>query len=245
MGMVATDRQRDRAMSLPRLGHLRALDGIRGIAVAIVVLHHLKIPWIHAGWLGVDLFFALSGFLITQSVLGTGDGSSLRAFWKRRAWRLGPAMAVLLAWYGVVSWNAPDRGLRMSWLLASAGQYLDIHDAASRHGPFSPHLGHLWSLSMEVQFYVVWPLLLMLLLRRRVAHGWILAAPTLLFVGWPVDRRFPAVHHRRWNRLYLGPDTRSTALWAGCVVGLVHAWGAFDTSRVLRPFVSVLAIPAF
>ena len=179
-------------MSLPKLGHLRALDGIRGIAVAIVVLHHLKVPWIHAGWLGVDLFFALSGFLITQSVLGTGDGSSLWAFWKRRAWRLGPAMAVLLGWYLAISRNAPDRSLRMSWLFASAGQYLDIHDASSRHGPFSPHLGHLWSLSMEVQFYVVWPLLLMLLLRRHVGRAGILAAPTLLLTSKPPLAIHPA-----------------------------------------------------
>jgi len=241
---VATDRLRDRAMSLPRLGHLRALDGIRGIAVAIVVLHHLKVPGIHAGWLGVDLFFALSGFLITQSVLGTGDGSSLRAFWKRRAWRLGPAMAVLLGWYAVVSWNAPDRGLRMSWLLASAGQYLDIHDASSLHGPFSTHLGHLWSLSMEVQFYVVWPVLLMLLIKSKAPRPWIFLAPTLLFIGSSVERTVLGVHDMQWNRLYLGPDTRSTALWAGCMVGLLHAWGAFDRPRVLRPLVSVLAIPA-
>src|SRR5439155_16296666 len=99
-------------------------------------------------------------------------------------------------------------------------------------------------LSMEVQFYVVWPLLLMLLLRRKVARGWILAAPTLLFIGSSVERTVLAVHHMQWNRLYLGPDTRSTALWAGCMVGLVHAWGAFDASRFLRALVSVLAMPA-
>ena len=232
-------------MALPRLGHLRALDGIRGIAVAIVVLHHLKLPWVHAGWLGVDLFFALSGFLITQSVFGTGAGTGLLAFWNRRAWRLGPAMAVLLAWYAVVSWNAPDRGLRMSWLLASAGQYLDIHDASSLHGPFSPHLGHLWSLSMEVQFYVVWPVLLMLLLRTKAARPWIFLAPTLLFIASTVERTVLAMHHLQWNRLYLGPDTRSTALWAGCMVGLLHEWGAFDRSHVLRRVASVLAVPAF
>src|SRR2546421_7733092 len=121
--MVATDRQRDRAMALPRLGHLRALDGIRGIAVAIVVLHHLKLPWIHAGWLGVDLFFALSGFLITQSVLGTGDGTSLRAFWKRRAWRLGPALAGLPGGDALLSRDAPPPGTRASWRFASAGPH--------------------------------------------------------------------------------------------------------------------------
>ena len=245
MSVVASDRQRDRAMSLPRIGHLAALDGIRGLAVAIVVLHHLKVPWIHAGWLGVDLFFALSGFLITESVLGTGDGTGLSAFWKRRAWRLGPAMAVLLAWYAAISIGASDRGMRFTWLGASAGQFLDIHDAASLHGPFSEHLGHLWSLSMEVQFYIVWPLLLMALVRRGASRPVILVAPMLLFALSTIERTVLAVHHMSWNRLYLGPDTRSTALWAGCIVGLLHAWGAFDRSRVLRPGSIVLAVPAF
>src|SRR5688572_1942311 len=134
-------------MALPKLGHLAALDGIRGLAIAIVVLHHLKLPWIHGGWFGVDLFFALSGFLITVSLLGTGDGTALGPFWRRRAWRIAPAMAVLLTWYAVISIGASDRGMRFTWLGASAGQFLDIHDAGSRHGPFSPHLGHLWSLS--------------------------------------------------------------------------------------------------
>ena len=242
--MVATDRQRDRAMSLPKLGHLRALDGIRGLAVAIVVLHHLKLPWIHAGWLGVDLFFALSGFLITESVFGTGQGTGLGDFWKRRACRLGPAMAVLLAWYAAISFSSSDRDMRFTWLGAAAGQYLDIHDAASKHGPFSPHLGHLWSLSMEVQFYVVWPLLLTVLLRCRVPRAWIFVAPMFLLLASTAERTVLAAQDMQWNRVYLGPDTRSTALWAGCIVGLLHAWGAFDRARVLRPLASILAVPA-
>jgi peptidoglycan/LPS O-acetylase OafA/YrhL len=232
-------------MSLPRLGHVPALDGLRGIAVAIVVAHHLKLPGVHGGWLGVDLFFALSGFLITQSVLGVGAGKGIGAFWRRRAWRLGPAMAVLLVWYLVVSIGAPDRGARMGWLLASAAQVLNIHDAASLHGPFSPHLGHLWSLSLEVQFYVVWPLLLLPLVRRGTPRAWVVLVPLTLFVASSAERTFLAVHHMQWNRLYLGSDTRSTALWAGCIVGLLHAWGAFDRSPALRPAARVLAVPAF
>ena len=236
-------------MALPRLGHVPALDGIRGLAVAIVVLHHLRVPGIHGGWLGVDLFFALSGFLITVSVLGMGEGTGLGAFWRRRAWRLGPAMSVLLLWY--LAWwllfdvEGADGHLRLRWLLASAGQVLNVHDAASVSGPFSDYLGHLWSLSAEVQFYVVWPLLLTVLVRRHAPKAAILGAAALLFVASSVERTLLAAADMQWNRLYLGPDTRSTALWAGCMVGLLAAWGAFDRSPVLRPAAKALAVPAF
>jgi peptidoglycan/LPS O-acetylase OafA/YrhL len=236
----------DRA--LPRLGHVPALDGLRGLAVAIVLAHHLKLPGVHGGWLGVDLFFALSGFLITQSVLGMGEGTGVGAFWRRRAWRLGPAMAVLLTWY--VAWwllfdiEGADGHMRLPWVLASAAQVLNIHDAASVSGPFSDYLGHLWSLSLEVQFYALWPLVLLPLVRRRVPRPAILLVPVALFVGSCAERTLLALHHMQWNRLYLGSDTRSSALWAGCIVGLLHAWGAFDRSSILRPAARVLAVPA-
>src|SRR5207249_10210043 len=112
-------------------------------------------------------------------------------FWRRRAWRLGPAMAVLLGWYLVVTVAAVDRGMRLRWLAASAVQVLNIHDAASRHGPFSPHLGHLWSLSAEVQFYVVWPLLLYALAKRRPA---LLGVAAALFVGSSIERTVLSLH---------------------------------------------------
>lgn len=246
--MSTEEARRDRAMSLPRLGHVAALDGIRGIAVAIVVLHHLKVPGVYGGWLGVDLFFALSGFLITQSVVGLGAGTGLGAFWRRRAWRLGPAMAVLLTIYAV--WWRPiddplaSGGLRWRWLGAAAGQFLNIFDGWSANGPFSDFLGHLWSLSAEVQFYVVWPIVLTLLLRTRVPRVVVLGVPVALLVGSSVERAVLAANDVQWNRLYLGPDTRSTALWAGCTVGLLHAWGAFDRARWLRTAAAALALPA-
>jgi peptidoglycan/LPS O-acetylase OafA/YrhL len=247
--VASTDAQRDRAMALPRLGHVAALDGIRGLAVGIVVLHHLKVPGVHGGWIGVDLFFALSGFLITQSLLGMGEGTRVSSFWRRRAWRLGPAMSLLLTWY--LAWwllfdvEGADGHMRLTWLLTSGFQVLNVHDAGSVSGPFSDYLGHLWSLSAEVQFYAVWPLVLLPLVRRHASKAVVLAVPVGLFVASSAERTFLAVHHMQWNRLYLGPDTRSTALWAGCIVGLLHFWGAFDRSPFLRPAAQALVLPAF
>lgn len=247
--MVTSDAQRDRAMALPAVGHVPALDGIRGIAVAIVVLHHLRVPGIHGGWLGVDLFFALSGCLITISVVGAGRGTGLGAFWRRRGWRLGPAMAVLLGWYA--AWwllfdiEGRDAGMRPRWLLSSALQVLNLHDAWSADGPFSDYLGHLWSLSAEVQFYVLWPVLLLLLLRAGAPKLVLLGVPVALLVASSLARTLLAVDGAQWNRLYLGPDTRSSALWAGCIVGLLSSWRAFDRSPGLRRALRVAALPAF
>ena len=224
-----------------RLGHVGALDGVRGLAVAIVVVHHLKVPGIDGGWLGVDVFFALSGFLITVSVMGIADGR-LRGFFHRRVWRLAPALALLLGWYAAF---APDEdGRKWEYLLASATQWMNLQGAAS--GPFSDRLGHIWSLSAEVQFYVVWPLVLTLLLRRGAPRAVVLAVPAAAFVAtwglravWWDARGIDA-----WNRLYLGPDTRASALLAGCVVGLLFGWGFFERVRGSKRVAAVLTIPA-
>jgi peptidoglycan/LPS O-acetylase OafA/YrhL len=97
---------------------------------------------------------------------------------------------------------------------------------------------------MEVQFYLVWPLLLLGLLRRGASRRVIMLVPVALFVASSVERAVMAVHHMQWNRLYLGSDTRSTALWVGCIVGLLHAWGSFDRSRALRRVTRALVLPA-
>ncbi len=180
-----------------RLKHMPGLDGLRGAAVAAVVFFHDAPLWngdrdgrLVGGYLGVDLFFTLSGFLITSLLLAewTGTGAiSLKTFWSRRARRLLPAVLVVLAAMGLFAvWFAPDSQLEVirkdglyalfyvaNWnAIFSGGGY-------ALGGTPSP-LEHMWSLAVEEQFYVVWPLLVFVLLhlgRRRVqarrdgAHG--------------------------------------------------------------------------
>lgn len=146
-----------------RLGHRGALDGIRAVAVTAVVLQHLRVPWLAN--LGVLLFFTLSGFLITTLLLEEAAGGgriSLLRFWGRRALRLFPALAVFL---GVVTaYCLIDRRFPFSpptldaipWALGYAANWRLVQ------GHSLGLLDHLWSLAVEEQFYLVWPLIVAL-----------------------------------------------------------------------------------
>ena len=222
-----------------RVGHVAALDGVRGLALTMVVVHHVVVrddnPLIRGGWLGVDLFFVLSGFLITCSVL---EHPEVGEFFRRRFWRLAPAMAVFLAIYVAWSAAADDAAQRMRWALAAATQWANIHGAI--RPPFSPHIGHLWSLSAEVQFYVIWGLALSYLVRRGTPRPLVFGALGALFALSWIERAALWEHGTPWNRLYLGPDTHSASLVAGCMVGIAFASGWLRAPNVL----AVLTIPA-
>jgi len=207
--------------------------------VALVVWHHIVVrdddPMILGGWLGVDLFFVLSGFLITQSVLRRPEVGD---FLRRRFWRIGPTMIVFLAVYVACSVGADDARRRLEWAGAAATQWFNIQGAMGP--PFSPHIGHLWSLSAEVQFYVAWGLVLSLLVRRRAPRPVVLGIVVVLFLLSWLERAVFWDHGVIWNRLYLGPDTHAASLLAGCVIGLLFGWGLLRGPRVL----AVLTVPA-
>jgi peptidoglycan/LPS O-acetylase OafA/YrhL len=148
------------------LPHLRALDGVRGLAVAAVLAFHGG--WLRGGFLGVDAFFVLSGFLITALLLTEHAGTGrigLGAFWARRARRLLPGLLVMLAVVLVVSrWLLPadELGALRADALAATG-YVANWRLMDRGGgyfaqtaPPSP-LQHTWSLAIEEQFYLAWP----------------------------------------------------------------------------------------
>jgi peptidoglycan/LPS O-acetylase OafA/YrhL len=222
----------------PRLTHQPALDGLRGLAVAAVLLFHLE--RLEGGFLGVDLFFVLSGFLITSLLLVEQHGRGsirLGRFWARRARRLLPALFVLLVGVAVllVAFTPADQRPRFRGdALATLGYVANWHRLASDIGYWdifsqpSP-LDHTWSLAIEEQFYLLWPLLVMLVLWRRVDAtrllGWVAltgaaASFVLLAVRYsPLDT----------SRAYFGTDTRlgATLLGAG-----LATW---TTGRERRP----------
>lgn len=166
-----------------------ALDGLRGISVAAVVAYHLGFPWARGGFLGVDVFFVLSGYLITwlllEEVRATGK-VDLRAFWLRRARRLLPsllgALTLLALWAALAAPASEVVRLRQHGLatLVYAQNWLLIHEGESYFDMFrSPSpLRHTWSLAVEGQFYLVWPLVVLAATRRRET-----CLRTLLIVG--------------------------------------------------------------
>ena len=225
-----------------RLPYRPGLDGLRALAVIAVLLYHAGLAWIPGGFLGVEVFFVISGYLITSLLLAEWRGRGrvdLRAFWLRRARRLLPALYLLLVVtlaYAVVFLPGEVAGLRADALAAfgyATNWYLVLGQESYFEAVGRPSLlQHLWSLAVEEQFYLLWPLIFALgmgigathLRRRRVvtvalagaaASG---AAMALLYV--------PGVDP---SRIYYGTDTRATGLLFGAA--LAFLWSPGDRYR--------------
>jgi peptidoglycan/LPS O-acetylase OafA/YrhL len=213
-----------------RLGHRLALDGIRGVAVVLVLARHVW-PEGGAGMVGVDLFFVLSGFLITCLLIEEWDergGISFKAFYARRALRLLPALYAMLTVFVACSLLFA-RGDRLAHALKSAalaGTYLTGYAAFDNFFNSRP-LGPVWSLAVEEQFYLLWPVILWLALRR----GWSLQRCAVLAVGLAaLDVVFRIVSWQLWQvRIYTLPTTWADGLFIGCAVALGWKAGLFPT----------------
>jgi peptidoglycan/LPS O-acetylase OafA/YrhL len=210
--------------------HRPALDGLRGLAVLSVVAFHANAA-LRGGYLGVDLFFVLSGYLITSILVAEHEAKGridLRRFWVRRARRLLPALLALMpaiALYAKV-WATPIEiaSLRADALatLAYVANWRAILANKSYWEIFaSPSpLEHTWSLAIEEQFYVVWPLLVVVVLRQRrprralfaVSLGLALVSAILMLVWWTPERT---------SRVYMGSDTRAAAILVGAALATV------------------------
>lgn len=226
----------DRSRAAQLTGRIPGLDSLRAVAVAAVVGYHLGVPFLGGGFLGVTLFFVLSGYLITRLLLAeidTRGTADLAAFWVRRLRRLLPAaytvVILCLAWSMLF---APDlltkvRGDGVAAFAYASNWWMAFHDVSyfDSFGLPSP-LAHLWTLAIEEQFYLVWPLALLALLalvRKRDAilaavGGAIIGSATLMAVLYdPADP----------NRSYLGTDTRMGELLIGAFLALaLHLHGA-------------------
>lgn len=193
------------------------LDGLRGLAVLLVVAHHCYVPFLHGGYIGVDVFFVLSGYLITSILLDefASSGSiSLRNFYVRRMLRLYPALLLFLAVYLVaapVIWP----GFNHLKDAATAAFYISDYTYAFSRTP--AYLGHTWSLSVEEQFYLTWPLMLVMALRRcslERIRTWLIIS-LCIAVAW---RFHNAVFET--SSAYFRFDTRLPGLIAGSLLAV-------------------------
>ena len=198
-----------------KLGYRPELDGLRGIAVLLVIVNHAGLPYVaQAGSVGVTLFFVLSGFLITRLMLDQRELTgrvNFRHFYVRRARRLLPALCLLLI--AVAAYLLASHQSLLPVVLA-AGYSANIANAT---GHSLGNLDHLWTLSLEEQFYLLWPMLMPFVARRRnpalvltIAAAASAAIRSGLWLsGAPI-----------W-RVYYGPDTRADAILIGCALAFV------------------------
>jgi peptidoglycan/LPS O-acetylase OafA/YrhL len=201
-----------------RLGYRPALDGIRGLAIVPVVLMHV-FAWPREGSLGVDLFFVLSGFLITTLLLEerTLTGRiSLANFYRRRVARLAPGLIALIAVYALATHGAHPWALLFA--LTYTTNIVSLFDANAIPWP----LWHLWSLAQEEQFYLVWPPLFLLLVTR--ARGVLPKALGLLIVAVIVEKLALIAAGAGLHRIYFGPDTHAEPILIGCLFGTLSWW---------------------
>jgi peptidoglycan/LPS O-acetylase OafA/YrhL len=206
------------------------LDGLRGLAVIAVIAFHEQLSAFPGGFLGVDVFFVLSGYLITDLLTAHWNQYGrldLRGFWARRARRLLPALAVLLVVVtaaAAVIEPAQLAALRSALLAAVTyssnwWQALAHQSYFARFGP-PPPLQHLWSLAIEEQFYLVWPLLLIVILKTcrsrhlRAGLAWSGAALSALAMA------LVYVPGGDPSRVYYGTDTHASALFIGSALAL-------------------------
>jgi peptidoglycan/LPS O-acetylase OafA/YrhL len=208
-------------------GHLPALDGIRALAVFLVLLYHFGIPGVNGG-LGVEIFFTLSGFLITWLLLQEVEASGrvdFRAFYLRRTLRIFPAMYVYLL-FGLAVLLL--RGHPVPWgdVLASALYLQNYYDGAINTAAPDTYLSHTWSLAIEEQFYLLWPLVLYLGRRdlarlAQVLMGLIVAVwllRSVLILGDFASQRY----------LYRAFESRMDQLAVGCLLAVQLRRGVLD-----------------
>ena len=205
------------------------LDGVRAWAVIVVVAFHAGL--VKAGWVGVDVFMALSGFLITGVLINELEKKqslSLSNFWRRRARRLLPGLFVLLALVAVLSqfsltnWTIPTPrevvgalSYSSNWLRLGVNQsYWNIFNAPSV-------LDHLWSLAIEEQFYLLWPLVILMSWKIGRRRGVILATG-FMFIMTAIVQILMALNNVDIERIYVGTDTRAPAFLAGAFACLIR-----------------------
>ena len=241
--------------------YIPAIDGLRALAVIAVMLYHLGFTWIPGGFLGVDLFFVISGYVITRLLLDSieqSGGLDLRGFYLARARRLLPALifTVTTTTIAIGIW-APDTIKRlltdmpfaltgtMNWWLVARHQ--DYFESIGR----PPLLQHTWSLAVEAQFYLLWPLILYFILKRlgkkRIPIAALVIATAsgvaLLFVSFSLD----ASNASKVSHVYFGTDTHSIGLFLGAALAVSWIPQNFTTqvSKKAQDFIDGIGVFGF
>lgn len=221
--------------------HIPALDGLRGIAILMVVVFHVSPVWLQGGFLGVDIFFILSGFLITSLLLqefSRFQRVNLKHFYMRRLLRLTPAFVLLVLVYLIVTWRLSDstqdfkdyakEAFIALFYLTNWTRALGIHTQGI--------LGHTWSLAIEEQFYLLWPMTLLLALRlgRNPYTTTMVVAMGVALLSWGL-RAYWMSQDVSIVRLYNGLDTRVDSLMVGAALAGFILWLSYQDTNDQNP----------
>jgi peptidoglycan/LPS O-acetylase OafA/YrhL len=206
-----------------RLSYMPSFDGMRGLAILLVVGHHSGTPFFQGGFVGVDVFFTLSGFLITALLIKEFDANgriNFKYFYVRRALRLLPALIVMLIAFDVYALFALPADIARSFFEDSLLSLAYLTNWAYASGRTYLFFAHTWSLAIEEQFYLLFPALLTCLLSRLSRRGVIMAVVALAVASclWGLVLLATNVF---WARVYAGLDTRLWELLIGCIIALV------------------------
>jgi peptidoglycan/LPS O-acetylase OafA/YrhL len=226
------------AQSSPfRLGNRPALTGIRALLIACILAYHSNFQSVRGAWAVMDVFFVLSGFLITTMLASEHQKTgaiSISHFYSRRAVRLLPPLFITVALLAIYAcFVRVNDAAQHLWgdISATVFYYADYREAFGHQSPFG-FLAQCWSLAVEEQFYLVWAVLMFVALRygnRKLAYFF-----TIVGIGLSVgDRmwivlRAPVWSTHVYNRVYYAFDTRADALFLGCLLGLIATGGHLD-----------------
>ncbi len=239
------------------MGYQPTLDGVRAVSVIAVILYHAGFTWLHGGFFGVEVFFVVSGFLITSLLIEERDGSgrvSLWHFWQRRWRRLLPALFTMLIAIGVwaVFWGSAEQHTQLRrdypWGIFYLANWGQIFSKVAYFSGTPTLFRHLWSLAVEEQWYLLWPVVFIVLFTRKsrgakresdrvrgaalafVSLGLMAATATAYVAKWP--RQWPfflSLNPSQWgmrsvdytNYLYLSTFTRATGLLLGAATAFL------------------------
>lgn len=228
------------------------VDGLRAVAVVGVILYHAGLPWMRGGFLGVESFFVISGYLITTLLLADWrrlGRIDFARFWRRRVKRLLPAfVAAIVGTLAFVVVFVPDEVARLrgdvlpALAFLSNWQFIFTQQSYFEAAGRPPLLRHLWSLAIEWQFYVIWPVVCLALFRlgrRRAALAAFLGA--LASAGWMAVLYHPEADP---SRVYFGTDTRAAGLLIGAALALLAPPSAGERARRALTLAGAAALAA-
>ena len=225
--------------------YIAPIDGLRALAVVAVLLYHLGVKWIPGGFLGVDLFFVISGYVITRLILdsiNSANALDLRAFYRARIRRLYPALLLMIIVTSLLILAfAPDGVHRfvedLPYVLTGTNNWhlVALHQDYFQINGRPPLLQHTWSLAVEIQFYLIWPIILYFIWKRFGKRN-IAPIALLIAVGSGValfvnSLRLDHATASRISHVYFGTDTHSLGLFIGSALAV--SWVPANLSAVI------------